>query len=107
MLHTFRTPMAALLSKDDLRAIFPRIEDLCKIHEHFLDRLRDATSASPTVKLSEVLLEVRAPFLVYGEYCSSITNAVEVLRTVTKKNAAVDQLVLVSGYELLVVFICV
>lgn len=92
----FMVPMAAALSEDKLRIIFPRIRDLYDIHDRFLDRLREATSSSPTVKLSQVLLEARKPFLLYGEYCSCITNAIDTLRGLTRKNPEIEQMVYVS-----------
>lgn len=92
----FMAPMSAALSEDQLRTIFPRIKELVQIHDLFLDRLREATSASPTVKLSQVLLEARKPFLLYGEYCSCITNAVDTLRGLTRKNPEMEQMVHVS-----------
>lgn len=87
------TPLEKLLNKDELRSIFPRIKELSEIHERFLDKLRDATAPSPKIKLSQVFLEFREPFLVYGEYCSNMTNAMDTLRDVTKKSALVNQMV--------------
>lgn len=92
----FMAPMESVLSEDLLRIIFPRIKQLVQIHELFLDRLREATATSPTVKLSQVLLEARKPFLLYGEYCSCITNAVDTLRGLISKNPEIQQLVHVS-----------
>lgn len=89
-------PMATVVTEDILRTIFPRIKDLVEIHDGFLDKLRDATSASPSMKLSQVLLESRKPFLMYGEYCSCITNAVDTLRGLTRKKPEFEQLVHVS-----------
>lgn len=86
-------PLERLLDKDELRLIFPRIRELADIHESFLEKLRDATATPPKSKLSAVFLEFREPFLVYGEYCSNMTNAMDALREITKRNAQVDQLI--------------
>lgn len=98
--YKFMQPLERLLSKDELRVIFPRIRELSTIHERFLLQLRDATKetsqqqrGSDRCKLSAVFLEFREPFLVYGEYCSNMTNAMDTLREVTKRNAQVDQLI--------------
>lgn len=91
--YKFMVPLEKLLGKDDLRAIFPRIKELAEIHERFLDKLRDAVSTSPKHKLSQVFLEFREPFLVYGEYCSNMTNAMDALRDIVKRNSMVDQMI--------------
>lgn len=46
--------------------------------------------------MSEIFLNFRKSFLIYGEYCANMTGATDTLREVTKKNALVDQLVQVS-----------
>lgn len=87
--------MEKLLSKDDIKAIFPKIKELHDIHEKFLEKLNDATSTQPKCKLSQVFLEFREPFLIYGEYCSNMTNSTDTLREVNKRSAMVEQLILV------------
>lgn len=63
------------------------------IHDRFLDKLKDAISPSPKCKLSQVFLEFREPFLIYGEYCSNMTIATDTLRDLAKRNIAVDKLI--------------
>ncbi|KAG4079230.1 hypothetical protein HA402_006953 [Bradysia odoriphaga] len=89
----FMQPMEAVLSKDEIKIIFPRIKELADIHDKFLDKLKDATSPTPKCKLSQVFLEFREPFLIYGEYCSNMTAATETLRDLSKRNSAVEKLI--------------
>lgn len=92
----FMTPLTGTLPDDKLRVIFPCIIELVNIHDRFLERLREATSINPSFKLSQVLLEARKPFLLYGEYCSCITVAVDTLRGLCRKNPEIEQMVHVS-----------
>lgn len=69
------------------------LQELVEIHERFLEKLRDAISANPKHKLSHVFLEFREPFLIYGDYCSCMTEATDTLREVSERNSAMDQLV--------------
>lgn len=97
LLDIFMAPMEAAVTDDILQTICPQIKDLFNIHDRFLSRLREATSSTrPTIKLSQVLLETRTPFLLYGEYCSSIRNAVDKLRGEPKKKTDIVQMVPVS-----------
>lgn len=86
-------PMEKLLPKDKIRLIFPKTKELTDIHEKFLDKLKDAVSQNPKYKLSQIFLEFREPFLIYGEYCSNMTNATDTLRDVCKENPMIEQLV--------------
>lgn len=93
---TFMTPMSNLLGEDELNKIFPCIRKLVDIHERFLEKLRDATSKSPTIEISDAVLEVRRPFLLYGEYFSRISNSLETLQGVTRENPDFKALLNVS-----------
>lgn len=64
---------------------------MAEIHEKFLERLKDAVSENSKSKLSQVFLDFREPFLIYGDYCSSMTAAVETLCSVCKRNPLVEQ----------------
>lgn len=70
-------------------------QELCEVHEKFLHKLKE-TNVHTRYKLSQVFLEFRESFLVYGDYCANMTNATDTLRDVTKKNPMVDQLIQVS-----------
>lgn len=71
------------------------IQELIEVHEKFLYRLKEATVNS-RYKLSQVFLEFRESFLIYGDYCANMTFSNDLLRDVTKRNPLVDQLVQVS-----------
>lgn len=102
--YKFMQPLEKLLSKDEIKIMFPRIKDLTDIHKKFLDKLREAISPNNKVKLSQVFLEFRESFLIYGDYCSNMTNASEILREVCKKSNTVEQQVLVSLFSHLLLF---
>ncbi|XP_055301018.1 protein vav isoform X2 [Sitodiplosis mosellana] len=87
----FMQPMEKLLSRDELKTIYPKIKELAEIHEKFLERLKDAISVNSKNKLSQVFLDFREPFLIYGDYCSSMTKATDTLIEVCKRNPQVEQ----------------
>ena len=49
------------------------------------------------MKMSQVFLEFREPFLIYGEYCSCLLGAIDFLADICKKNQIIEHLVQV-GY---------
>lgn len=91
----FMAPMENKLSREELKMIFPKIRELAEIHRKFLEKLREATSPNGRIKLSQVFLDFREPFLIYGDYCTNMTAATDKLREVSKKSD-VEQLVQVS-----------
>jgi len=120
--NKFMQPMEKLL-KDEIKIIFPRIkvrtqidiklrdfiktfylissvQELVDIHVAFLERVREATKPHARVKLSSVFIDFREKFLIYGDYCSKMTEATDTLRDVCKRSAAIEQLVAVSINEL-------
>lgn len=97
---SFMIPMSKVLSKEILDKIFPCIPELVGIHDHFLARLREATALSPTVRLSDVFLEARKPFLVYAHYCSSLSNPKDMLDGISRENPEFKQLLKVSKFIL-------
>ncbi|XP_021699717.1 protein vav isoform X1 [Aedes aegypti] len=97
--YKFMQPLERALTKEVLRIIFPCIKELVDIHEKFLAKLKDAVAVDSKLKLSVVFLEFREPFLIYGDYCSSMTNATDMLREVCKKSSNVEQIVNQSQKE--------
>ncbi|XP_016937058.2 protein vav isoform X2 [Drosophila suzukii] len=89
----FMGPLERHLNKDELRVIFPRIRELADIHTKFLDKLRESLTPNAKLKMAQVFLEFREPFLIYGEYCSCLLGAIDYLADVCKKNQIIDQLV--------------
>lgn len=74
------------------------MQELTDIHERFVERLKDATGVNPKCKLSQVFLDFREPFLVYGDYCASMTQATDML-TNACKDPAVKQVMEQSQKE--------
>lgn len=97
----FLVPLEKVLEKDILRVIFPRIKELCEIHSKFLDKLHDAINPSKRTKLGQVFLDFREPFLIYGEYCSSLTVATETLIEHCKQDDRIEKLVQVWFFNVL------
>ncbi|XP_016998243.2 protein vav isoform X1 [Drosophila takahashii] len=89
----FMAPLERHLNQDELRLIFPRIRELADIHTKFLDKLRESLTPNAKMKMAQVFLEFREPFLIYGEYCSCLLGAIDYLADVCKKNQIIDQLV--------------
>ncbi|SPP88665.1 protein vav isoform X2 [Drosophila guanche] len=89
----FMGPLERHLNQDELRIIFPRIRELADIHTRFLERLREALSPSTKLRMAQVFMDFREPFLIYGEYCSCLLGAIDYLADVCKKNQIIDQLV--------------
>lgn len=90
--------MEKVLKVEEIKAIFPRIKELVDIHSRFLEKLREATEPNSKHKLSSVFLDFREQFLVYGDFCSRMTDATDTLREVCKRSATIDQLVNVSYF---------
>ncbi|XP_065362778.1 protein vav [Calliphora vicina] len=89
----FMAPMERLLTPVDIKQIFPRIKELADIHTKFLDKLRESLQPNAKMKMSQVFLEFREPFLIYGEYCSCLLGAIDYLGDVCKKNQIIEELV--------------
>ncbi|KMZ10594.1 protein vav isoform X1 [Drosophila simulans] len=89
----FMGPLERHLNQDELRLIFPRIRELADIHTKFLDKLRESLTPNAKVKMAQVFLDFREPFLIYGEFCSLLLGAIDYLADVCKKNQIIDQLV--------------
>eukprot|EP00099_Drosophila_melanogaster_P017400 NP_573372.1 Vav guanine nucleotide exchange factor, isoform A [Drosophila melanogaster] len=89
----FMGPLERHLNQDELRLIFPRIRELVDIHTKFLDKLRESLTPNAKVKMAQVFLDFREPFLIYGEFCSLLLGAIDYLADVCKKNQIIDQLV--------------
>lgn len=71
-------------------------QELADIHTKFLDKLRESLLLNAKMKMSQVFLEFREPFLIYGEYCSCLLGAIDYLGDVCKKNQIIEKLVQVN-----------
>ncbi|XP_071948416.1 guanine nucleotide exchange factor VAV2-like isoform X2 [Antedon mediterranea] len=74
LVSKFIRPLSSVLTKDDKKKIFMNIEDLHSRHLKFskeLSRSRD----NGTVNMSDIFIKHKGQFLIYGFYCSFLTNA--------------------------------
>jgi guanine nucleotide exchange factor VAV len=76
--------------------MFCALQELVDIHRSFLEKLREATQPQSRTRLSSIFIEFREKFLIYGDYCSKMTDATDTLRDTMKRSVAVEQMVVVS-----------
>ncbi|XP_069695880.1 protein vav isoform X6 [Periplaneta americana] len=87
----FMRPLNNLLREEDMKVIFGGIKELSEIHAGFHSQLRKAVTPGSTTRLSEVFLNWREKFLIYGEYCANLTNAQALIQDVCNRNEIVNQ----------------
>lgn len=87
----FLRPLANALKEDDFRIIFFGIKELCEIHAGFHSQLRKAVAPGSLCRLSEVFLNWREKFLIYGDYCANLTAAQACIQDVCSRNDAINQ----------------
>lgn len=97
----FMVPLERIIERDIIRTIFPRVRDLCDIHTDFLLKLHDAIDPTTRTKLGQVFLDFREAFLIYGEYCSCLTAATEMLTEQCRLLNHVDREVQVRYFRIL------
>jgi hypothetical protein len=71
-------------------------QELSEIHTCFYSQLCKAVAPGSAARLSEVFLNWREKFLIYGEYCANLTNAQALIQDVCNRNELVNQQVIVS-----------
>lgn len=64
-----------------------------------MERLKDAQPPNSKCRLGQVFVDFREPFLIYGDYCASLTLATDTLRDVCKRNSNVEQCIEQSQKE--------
>ncbi|XP_039288077.1 protein vav isoform X1 [Nilaparvata lugens] len=97
--NCFIRPLSAIMKEDDFRVIFSGIKELCEIHAGFHSQLRKAVTPGSSVRLSEVFLNWREKFLVYGDYCANLTIAQARIQEVCSRNDAINQEVIKCQQE--------
>ncbi|XP_040846680.1 proto-oncogene vav isoform X4 [Ochotona curzoniae] len=71
----FLKPLQRFLKPQDIEIIFINIEDLLRVHTHFLKEMKDALASPAASSLYQVFIKYKERFLVYGRYCSQVESA--------------------------------
>uniref|UniRef100_G1U027 Vav guanine nucleotide exchange factor 1 n=1 Tax=Oryctolagus cuniculus TaxID=9986 RepID=G1U027_RABIT len=71
----FMKPLQRFLKPQDIEIIFVNIEDLLRVHTHFLKEMKEALSTPAASTLYQVFIKYKERFLVYGRYCSQVESA--------------------------------
>ena len=75
---------------------FVSFQELSEIHAGFHSQLRKAVTPGSLIRLSEVFLNWREKFLIYGEYCANLPVAQALIQDVCNRSQLVNQEVIVS-----------
>ncbi|KAM6167397.1 proto-oncogene vav isoform 3-T3 [Erethizon dorsatum] len=71
----FMKPLQRFLKPQDMEIIFINIEDLLRVHTHFLKEMKEALAATGASTLYQVFIKYKERFLIYGRYCSQVESA--------------------------------
>uniref|UniRef100_A0A0D9RA28 Proto-oncogene vav n=1 Tax=Chlorocebus sabaeus TaxID=60711 RepID=A0A0D9RA28_CHLSB len=71
----FMKPLQRFLKPQDIEIIFINIEDLLRVHTHFLKEMKEALGTPGAANLYQVFIKYKERFLVYGRYCSQVESA--------------------------------
>uniref|UniRef100_A0A8C4M391 Vav guanine nucleotide exchange factor 1 n=1 Tax=Equus asinus asinus TaxID=83772 RepID=A0A8C4M391_EQUAS len=71
----FMKPLQRFLKPQDIEIIFINIEDLLRVHTHFLREMKEALATPSAPTLYQVFIKYKERFLVYGRYCSQVESA--------------------------------
>ncbi|KAM5238940.1 proto-oncogene vav isoform 5-T5 [Ctenodactylus gundi] len=71
----FMKPLQRFLKAQDIEIIFINMEDLLRVHTHFLKEMKEALSAPGAPALYQVFIKYKERFLIYGRYCSQVESA--------------------------------
>ncbi|KAK6640827.1 hypothetical protein RUM44_012524 [Polyplax serrata] len=88
--RSFMRPLASVIREDDFKIIFAHIKELYEIHGVFLTQLRKSAAPHGIIRLSEVFLNFREKFLVYGDYIANLTNAQNLIQDLCARNESVN-----------------
>nr|CAB3267600.1 guanine nucleotide exchange factor VAV2-like [Phallusia mammillata] len=82
MLIKFKEPLQSRLTIKDIQTMFMNMDVLHNIHKEFFKEIERAKND----KLSQPFLKYKDRFLVYGEYCSSMTDSQDLVEELMKSN---------------------
>ncbi|XP_074207044.1 proto-oncogene vav [Camelus bactrianus] len=71
----FLKPLQRFLKPQDIEIIFINIEDLLRVHTHFLKEMKEALASPSVPNLYQVFIKYKERFLIYGRYCSQVESA--------------------------------
>lgn len=74
------------------------LKELSEIHAGFHSQLRKVVAPGSSARLSEVFLNWREKFLIYGDYCANLTIAQNRIQDICAHNEGINQEVIVSFY---------
>ncbi|GJQ72601.1 hypothetical protein Trydic_g1266 [Trypoxylus dichotomus] len=82
--RNFMLKLNYFISKDHLDIIFYHVPELYEIHKEFLNQL-----SNKSTKLSSIFISHKDKFLVYGGYCSNLSNACTTLQDICDRQPEV------------------
>lgn len=94
--NQFRKPLKPFLKEEELKKLFPCIKDLERLHRKFYNELQD-TIPSATQKLSKVFMQFHKKFVIYGDYCACLPDAVEFIKSVRRTNPLAKETIKVNA----------
>ncbi|KAE8751318.1 hypothetical protein FOCC_FOCC001889 [Frankliniella occidentalis] len=83
--RSFMRPLSNVMKEEDMKI------ELSEIHVGFHSQLRKACTPQSSLRLSEVFINWREKFLIYGDYCANLTAAQNTIQEVCAKNEQVNQ----------------
>lgn len=90
--HFFR-PLKNVLGYHDRRTIFLHVKELAEVHTGFHSELFKACSSTQN-KISNCFIHWKEKFVLYGEYCTNLPRAQELVDELCTKNELVNQAVI-------------
>ncbi|XP_063890725.1 protein vav isoform X1 [Helicoverpa armigera] len=91
----FLRPLMPYLKPQDMQVIFFGIKELHETHTGLLRQLKLATEAcvpgNGAPRLADVFLAWRERLLLYGDYCSNLTNAQDTLKTLDARDSTFNK----------------
>ncbi|CAH0722170.1 unnamed protein product, partial [Brenthis ino] len=91
----FLRPLTPYLKPQDMQVIFFGVKELHEIHSGLLRQLRLATEncvpGNGAPRLADVFLAWRERLLLYGDYCSNLTNAQETLKALDSRDSTFNK----------------
>ncbi|XP_076259235.1 protein vav-like isoform X2 [Rhynchophorus ferrugineus] len=91
--YSFMIQLVKYMKSEDHSTVFHKIKELYDIHSSFLSELLK-TKTNPNIKISNVFLQFRERFLIYGNYCANLTKATTVLQELCDQDEIFNQTII-------------